>query len=342
MAESKTPDQAPMGPQDDAGATADEQRLIDFVIGRCDEPTRQAVRERIERDPGFAALHDGVRRALDILGAYAAPEPPDDLADRTLARVRAMRRTESLLDRQRQQRRTFAPLLSMRELTALAAAAVLVVGILVPSVREARRRTQRDLCAAHIGQIGTALGHYASGNDESLPAVAADAWLPGAGRRFASHSTAMFVLSRAGYAPPEVFQCPAAGGRSFNVRAGMSDFPSAQNIGYSWQHSLGEPMRRDHPDVARAADRMVVLADATPVFQAGTFRRDRVHAAASDNHDGQGQNVLFLTGPVVWVTGCRVGVDGNNIWLAEGVFEYAGSERPMSLLDTFLLPNANR
>ncbi len=319
----------------------DERLLIDFVLGRCDEFAAEDVRRRLESDSEFASLHESVGRAFVALDLCPAPNPPADLSDRVLARVASTDREESLRGVRPAGSDMLLPRFSIRELSALAAAALIVIGILLPTVRQAHRMVRRSLCANNVGMIGDALNHYAnvSGGDfPSTPAMT-EAWLCRPGREHASNSAALFLLIRGGHASPEVFQCPSAGGRTFAASADMTDFPSPKSINYSYQYSLNVPIRRDLPNLAAVSGQMAILADATPVFTGGTFSPECVKRTVSKNHPDGGQNVLYLDAHVSWTTDCRVGVGGDNIWLVEGVSEYTGKEKPASPTDTFLLPH---
>jgi len=117
---------------------------------------------------------------------------------------------------------------------------------------------------------------------------------------------------------------------------------SPASIGYSYQHSLIEPIRRNDPELAEVIDQMPSMVDATPVFPDGQFHPDRVNRRVSENHPDGGQNVLYVDGHVTWVRHCYVGVNGNNIFLAEGIYTYTGEEKPVSKIDTFVLPNLMR
>ncbi len=322
----------------------DEQVLIDYVLKRCDEPTVLAVRQRLETDAAFASLHRDIAHCFAALGCYESPEPPANLLERTMARIRASRSTETLLKVTPIARAFRAPTFSLRELAAIAAAIVVMVGILVPTLRQTDQVRKQSQCAANQGQIGTGLGHYASEHGELLPASLGhgNAWLPSGGERVASNSAGIFGLVGAGYVQPGAFQCPAVGGKSFAVAAGMTDFPSAQNNNYNYQHSLSGPLNRAAPELRDLVRQMAILSDASPVFANGTFSPERVTRQVSDSHNQTGQNVLYLDMHVDWATGARVGVNGNNIWLAEGVVNYTGTETPVSPADSFLLPNANR
>ena len=317
----------------------DDELLIDFLLGRCDEQAAEQVRSRLAEGGDFATRHDELASTFEALGRYEPPAPPENLTERTLARVSALRRSEALLAGERTRRRAVVPTFSFRELAAVAAVVILAVGVFVPSIRQARKLAQRSACAANAGQIGTAVAHYANAHSDMLPGSPANQgfWLQRPGQQLASNSAGLFLLVRSGYLTGDVFQCPAAGGKSFEFKAGMTDFPSAGAIGYSYQHSLSKPLRREA--LAQFAAKKVILADENPVFSGGVFHAERVARTASGNHGGEGQNVLRLNMQVAWTPGCRVGVDQDNIFLAQGVDKYVGNEQPASEADTFLLPS---
>jgi hypothetical protein len=242
----------------------------------------------------------------------------------------------------------------LRELAAVAAILVLMLGVFSIWQRQARREHLGGLCRSQVGQIGTGLLTYANAHDGFLPAadLAQHRWLPKPGVPAVSNSSGLFRLVIADFVSPSAFTCPALeveGGSKagFAVQPGMSDFPGAGTINYSYQHTLGG-RRLSRQVLAPVAESMAIMADSTPLFVGGQFRRDRVHAAASDNsdnHDQAGQNVLYLDMHVVWrdrpdvgVGGNNVGVGGDNIFLVKGIFDYDGDERPASDIDTFLLP----
>jgi len=339
MSDSHDADGGSPGPEATAGRVRDEQLLIDYALGRSDGAAAEDVRRRLAEDADFAALHADVANTLEALGTWPAPDPPEDLVEQTLERVGAVRRTEMLLAAQPEGAEPRPPVFSFRELVAIAAAVVLAVGILIPSLRRARQLADRGLCAANMGQIGAALQHYAGGNDDLLPATPAEAewWLPRPGKQVSSNTEGLFLLIRHGYAQPEAFQCPATGEDAFVIRPGMRDFPSRRAVNYSYQHSINARMR-----YSELHARLVILSDDNPVFAGGRFHPERVDCTVSDNHGGGGQNVLYPGGDVVWATHNRVGVDGNNIFLAEGILDYLGREKPTSPTDSFVIPNPGR
>lgn len=316
----------------------DERLLIDFVLGQSEASAAEEVRARLKEEE-FARLHKGVEATFALLNLYPPAQPPANLTERTMARVRAMRKTEALAAAPQLRVRAWTPRFSIHEMSALAAGLLLVIGIVLPSVRHAQRMATRTHCEANMAQIGTALNQYAGENDEFLPParLAANAnWLTSK----SGNSSALFQLVASAAAKTDVFQCPGTPAQGFAYQAGMLDFPHPKAISYSYQHSIGQSIRRSAPEYAQVGKSMAILSDASPVFKNGQFdptscRRN----VASANHSQCGQNVLYLDGHVDWADTCRAGVDGNNIWTAEGVANYKGNERPVDPLDSFLLPN---
>lgn len=320
----------------------DEQLLIDFLLGRCEAEQAEDVQRRLERDPELARLRDDLKASFSALSALGDLDAPEDLAERTLTRIRTERRTEALLQReQMQSRKVFWPSFSMREAGALAASVLILAAVFIPAVRTASQRSARQACLARIGEIGTAMQVYANANEGSLPI--ADArhrrWLPNGSAPAVSNSRGLFRLIDQNYATPGTFRCPAVGNDTFVAKAGMTDFPAADYIDYSYQHAVGwdSPNLAD-PELRAARENMAILADSTPIFARGTFRRDRLSAPVSDNHGRRGQNVLYMDMHGEWADTASVGVRNDNIYLAEGVYDYTGIETPRSKTDSFLLP----
>jgi prepilin-type processing-associated H-X9-DG protein len=316
----------------------DERLLIDFVLGQSEEAAAQEVEARLKEEE-FSRLHKGVEATFALLNLLPPTEPPANLTERTMARVRAMRKTEALAAAPQLRVRAWTPRFSIHEMSALAAGLMLVIGIVLPSVRHAQRMATRTHCEANMAQIGTGLNQYAAENNDFLPParLAANAnWLTSK----SGNSSALFQLVTNAAAKTDVFQCPGTPSQGFAYQAGMLDFPHPKAISYSYQHSIGKTIRRSAPEYAQAGKNMAILADATPAFRNGKFdpttcRRNVV----SSNHAQCGQNVLYLDGHVDWADTCRAGVDGNNIWIAEGIYDYKGDEKPAFPLDSFLLPN---
>ena len=318
-----------------------ELLLLDFLKGELTDIERREALDRLERDDAFRKLKDDIAHTLQAVAILPQMPPPGELVSATLGRIRQARRTEELIAREESRRRAVRPTFSLREAAVAAAAVIIMAIVFIPSMGKARQRAIAAQCASNIGEIGAAMRAYANANNDYLPAAdgASQRWLPTGRAAALSNSTVLYKLVRQGYASHIVFRCPAGGTGTFRATANMTDFPEAKFITYSYQHTLGpRPMRRSDPKLLRAAERMVILGDGTPLFAGGRFHRERLANAISDNHARSGQNVLYLDTHVSWVKHSNVGVGGNNIFLIEGVSDYQGDERPADVTDTFLLP----
>lgn len=329
-------------------AKQDEALLIDFLLGRLDAEAAEAVRQRLQSDSVFRRRRDDLGATFAALELAREPELPDlsdlskGLVDKTLARISSVQRTNALLGVQQVGgRRSFRPTFSLKEVAALAAMLLVIASVLIPSLRVARQRSQLGFCAAQLGQIGSGNQTYAINHDGYLPNSDAreTRWLRDGSQLPASNSAGLFKLLSGRYlSSPVVFQCPSVGGQSFAMRPDMNDFPLPEHVSYSYQYSLGEKgLSNLDPLLAKAASEMAVLADQTPMFADGRFLKDRARTAISDNHP-KTQNVLYLDGHVQGADNASVGVEQDNIFLVEGVYEYEGNEAPARATDTFLLP----
>ncbi len=325
----------------DENRARDEELLIDFMLGETDPPEAEAVRQRLAADPAFRKLRGDLANTVEALRLLPEAPAPDGLVDSTLDRIRRQRRTDELLAREHPSHRVLAPTFSLRELGALAAAAVVLAVVFVPAFMASRQRALQSQCAAHVGQIGYAVRAYATANEGFLPGVEGEQqrWLPGPGAPAVSNSRGLFKLVALRYASPVSFQCPAVAGGSFVVRAGMTDFPKADFVNYSYHHMIGPAkLRLNDPALEAVGEEKPILADNTPLFENGQFLRDRLDAPAGQNHAGRGQNVLHLKGNVAWREGPAVGVHQDNIFLAGNITDYTGTEQPTGPEDSFLLP----
>ena len=326
---------------------SDFSDLLAYIAGQLDASAARRVRARLAADPEFQALHDNLSPVAAALELSQPDEltltPPADLAERTLARIASVQTTNALLAQQEANRpRGFRPTFSLRELIAVAAMFLMLAGVLIPSLQRAQQKGDQSLCAAQMGQIGSALQAFAHNNDGNYPTVAASDphWLTQGDTPTASNSAALYQLLTNKYVTnPRVFQCPALGGESFALRDDLKDFPDPEHIHYSYQHAIG-PRKFNvlDPALADVAEEMAVLADQSPLFSDGAFHPERCENPTSDNHGQTGQNVLYITGNVRWTTEPHAGVGGDNIYLIANLKVYKGNEVPTSATDSFLLP----
>jgi hypothetical protein len=320
----------------------DDSILIDFLRGECSPDEAAAVKSRLLTDADFKRLHDDLQRTFRAMALCPSAEPPDDLVARTVARVRQARRMDVLVAREEVGRGVPLAVFSWRELLAVAASVMLVAALFVPAVQKVREASQQARCASNIGQIGAGLLSHANDNGGLLPRASDKPvrWLGQGDQRVVSNSEALYSLIREDRIAPAAFVCPAVGqAPALSDPRGLTDFPSAAYVTYSYQHTLGQALRRG--DLVDVADRMAILADATPIFRNGRFQPGLLQMN-SDNHGGRGQAVLYLDNHVEWKDRPTAGVQNNQIFLAEGIYQYCGEEKPVSATDTFLLPPFSR
>ncbi|NQU76033.1 MAG: hypothetical protein HQ546_06965 [Planctomycetes bacterium] len=325
----------------------DDELLIDFLTGHCLGGESRSIEQRIADDGQFARRGEKISRLLKLLDNCDAAELSEELIARTTAAVESAARTRALLEAEAAQRRPIyrSATFGLKELWVAAALLFLVAIILLPSFRHAGKLAMDQACQAQTGQIGAALTKYANDHNDILPALSAEdaAWLPDgpASVRY-SNSRNLWNLVRSQYAKVDVFQCPADGSRHTIETAKMTampDFPAREFIGYSYHNGVNSRPLRLSGTVAKVASAMAILADRTPVFAGGRFNRDQLDCANSSNHSRRGQAVLFLDMHTAWANCAKVGFDGDNIWLVQGVSNYLGTERPASETDSFLLPS---
>jgi prepilin-type processing-associated H-X9-DG protein len=79
-------------------------------------------------------------------------------------------------------------------------------------------------------------------------------------------------------------------------------------------------------------------ADPNPMFEGGAFAPSRESLPNSRVHNSKGQNTLFLDGSVRFLKSPVIGEPSDNIWQAEDVDQYTGTETPTVATDAFLIP----
>jgi len=321
----------------------DEVLIIEYRLGLCDKPTGVRVEHRLESESHFAAIDRVVLYTLGLLDRFDVPDSDVSIIDRTLQRVQLARQVESSCVDHAATISTSRRVFPVRWIIAAVILGVIglaSLGIIPPLLRYIRQISMKNRCADNVWAIGTALFHYANGNNGHLPGIAAntDTWLCLSNDGCISNSKSLYLLIKTGCASPDVFQCPAAGGESFVPAVGMTDFPLPKNINYSYQYSINCSLSREMPGVHSLANQLAILADASPLLSDGTIRCECAKNGVSPNHR-TGQNVLYLDGHVDWAIDCHAGVNGDNIWLVRGVEQYTGKEKPACITDSFLLPH---
>jgi len=225
----------------------------------------------------------------------------------------------------------------------------LLISILLPSLNRAREQANRIKCASNLRQIGQSINIYANENRGAFPrtyfnpgsaTVITDTTGYGGSEATPKEfkdalvnnvPSSLYLLLRTGDITPAVFVCPSSQGEP-GFPAGIDDvqwhmnwtniplhltysyivpFPNADARAAGWK--LNWTLNSDFP----------IAADMNPGETGGTPTDDiQVKAIASrsetltsnsNNHDGDGQNVLFADGHVDW----------------EGT-PYCGAQRPIA------------
>ena len=114
----------------------------------------------------------------------------------------------------------------------------------------------------------------------------------------------------------------------------LDNFPSQANVSYSMQNMAG-PYR----PTLKADPNMVIVGDANPLFDPDVVQ-ELLGGPINSNVHGRaaGQNVLYVTGRVVFAKESTCGVQGDDIWRAGDLTKYTGTEVPQCATDTFLVP----
>ncbi len=321
-----------------------EELLLDWHLDRLEEDDRSWIEGELHRSEELREKSDRLGKILRPLDYWTIPEAPPNLADKVLQHVEHAESgdTFSMTPACEQSGRGGLFSISLRELLAVAACLVLMMGLLFPGLSVIRSRSQRTMCASNLGSIYEGTRLYQSAFGGSLPFAGGakrTSWLPTGpkDRPYASNSRHLYLLIRLDYGlRPEQFVCPACkNGEPMTVAdpAAYDDFARAQHISYDSLNLAGEtPNLRPKPSLA-------YMSDANPLFTDGRFvGSPDPDAANSPAHNHGGQSILTLDGSVIWSTSPVYGPSRDNLWTVQGIRRYTGIETQTSEDDAFLIP----
>jgi len=286
-----------------------------------------------------------VRALGSLMDQWKAEDPPLDLKNRTLAKVRKAR--EESRRRTEPMKFSFAPG-RLTEVAAVAAIVLIAFSLAVPMLVRARDHERQVYCQSNLRQVGEAFGAYAADFGDMLPrtrTVPYDEWwrvgqTTAYGQPVKSNSANLYLLTRQGYVRTSTLACPDNSDTPRKMVAHAQDWPDAQAVSYSYQNQY-----TPRPYLVSSVGDMVVLADKNPLFRIRSgakekfeHRRDLEPTTSSRFHRSRGQNVLDATGSAGWTADAVMPRYQDNIWLASQVTEYRGNEVPASQDDTFLVP----
>ncbi len=323
------------------------EQLLDYHLGLLENDDAERIRRNIAASDQSASQSRNVAAWLELLDSYKTPPPPTRFVDQIMDRIgqaSPLRVTEaaSSLPPPSDGRFIRRPVLSLRELVALAACLTFFIGVLVPGLSRARSQQRQAMCASSLGNIGRAVGQYAANFNGMMPQTAGFVpgvnWLrsPQPQVPRVRNSRNRYLVVRLHFAKPESFICAAMGGaRPLDADRidQFEDFPSPENCSFDSQNMAGPTLP------LRLAPGMPIFADRNPLFDGSKLDAVDPDRSNSRSHDGgRGQNVLCADGRVVWTTSPMFGTHGDNIWQVEGVTEYTGTEYQRHPADAFVIP----
>jgi hypothetical protein len=239
------------------------------------------------------------------------------------------------------------------------AAAMIIVGfsLMFPSIEHSQAESRRRACTANLAGAGWGFQGWANDHDQKLPSLEETKpkgiWIrvgqPAKNGEVQSNSAQYYLLIRRGYVKPQSLVCPENEYAPRNFSPDAVDFPNPQAPSYSYQNQYSPFVVRLKPGASDA--NMAVLADRNPLFRVNEQNElafDPSVAVTSNSrlHDGKGQNVLLNNLTVKWIESPQLpkvnretGEEHvDNIWTAEGVDHYTGTESPQSPIDSHLVP----
>ncbi len=328
--------------------------LLELHLGHLSEEEQAQLLARIRDDADLARQNEAVQALFERLKLVRdEPSVPADLAERVVAHVhanadalRVVRPADSLTRTIEREQRLRLYHGSLRDILAIAAVIVLMVGLGVPSVLHVRSRNQRIGCSQNLAQLGQSMQRYAASHASNLPFAGWEPtmrWKPTAdGRATLAHNRRhMYPLLQGAFVQnPRIFICPSR----WDVPMAANDvsrhqtFPESRNVSYAYYNMAGvRPTLEDDPTLPILSDDNPLFEDGTPLIE---FRRRTSSDPTQINsgaHRAAGQNVLSLDGGVRWRVTPLVGIEQDNIWTLEGVSSYTGAEGPQSTTDAHLI-----
>ncbi len=337
--------------------------LFDYSLGLTSESEAVEAERLLAESPEAVSLYDTLRSVLSPLDALEVEPCPEELAERTVLRLRESSRAGSEPDRPDELVATgpVGPATvripfwrNWGDIAAVAAVLVLFVGIGVPTLGFARQKYWQARCQANLSGVEDGLASYVADNNGQLPQVATEDgapwWKVGyQGPENHSNTRRGWVLVRQGYVPPSQFVCPARkidGYVSFDKLKveDYSDFPDRRFIGFSIRVGCPQSSGND------MTGRKVLIADLNPISEelptdhsaeVNVRLCDKLLNANSKNHSGRGQNVLFSDGAVQFTRQRHTSDSDDDIYTLTGMSDgcaIKGYERPSCEQDAFLAP----
>jgi hypothetical protein len=335
-----------------------KQLLFDYCLRLTSEKETVEAEVLISSNDQAAEIHSKLQATLAPLESVELEPCPNDLAEHTIWRISSLgdsgqHRLEQLLVSEQTQKVTtkFAFWRNLGEMAAVAAAIILVAGVLIPTLSFARQKYQQQRCRMQLGGIFQGLSNYISDYDSQVPTVASAAgapwWKVGyQGKENHSNTRPLWLMVKLNYVKPSDFVCPGAHrGQTLKLEnwqiQKLSDFPGRDYVRYSFQ------IRCRKGEGCKLLCRKVLMADLSPLFEklpddySKSFRlslNPKLLVRNSINHRRHGQNVLFGDGRVEFLKTRHTGISKDDIFTLQDTDIYQGCEVPSRDIDFFLAP----
>lgn len=316
--------------------------LVDRELDRLDDADKAKLEDQLAKNPSTRTAADRLARTLRPLDHWTVGGVPPSFVDSVMKRVETASREKSVSAHDQRYGGNGRPFASLRELGAVAACLVLLSGLLVPTVSGLRSRSQRVWCENNLGSVYRGVSAYQEDSAGSLPFAGqpmVGAWLPVGNddRPFQSNSRHLYLLLKHGYLNNSgELICPGVPGAEPMAKdlaaVEWDDFPLPNNISYDSLNQSGE-----RPNT-RPARPIAYMGDANPIFASGQFDPSVDPSSNSLAHRKSGQNVLTLDGASTFLTSPVIDKSGDNVWLADEVRQYTGTETPTRPDDAQLVP----
>jgi len=258
------------------------------------------------------------------------------------------------------------PRFTKRDAWVVFAITLVLIPILIVVVRANGEESRRIRCADNLKQIGLAMLLYSNENRGHFPRVryelakvvtpvwgtGATSSDPFAGPEPHDVTAAMFLLLRTQDITPNRFVCPSTdaepdtfGGKTAKDRANFTDL--RKNLSYSMHNPYPDEwsVNQNNRYIGSVSVEFAIGADINPgtsgtdddvVKPNNTSSANTIKLANSNNHGGEGQNVLFGDGHVEFCKNPFVGVQGDNIFTNQLGQVVASPRRQWE--DSILLP----
>jgi hypothetical protein len=342
---------------------AQKQLLFDYSFGLTCEPEAAEAEQLLSSNQEAAQLYDLLKSVLSPLDSVDLEPCPDELAERTILRLKEQARIAGSGSRLEQllsaEQGVTVPLRvpfwrNWGEIAAMAAALVLFVSVLFPAFGLARQKHWQYHCQSQFRGIYHGLANYVTDHDGQFPMVAMAPgtpwWKVGTqGPENLSNTRRAWLLVRQIYVPLSAFVCPArqdSGGVNAETLpvAQYNDFPARSYIHFS--------VRIDGPQTSEPSlgRKKVFLADLNPLSEEfprdvstspSIELRDALLKSNSRNHQQRGQNVLLYDGSVEFTKTRHTRFSDDDIYTLQAMScgcKVNGNERPSSEDDTFVAP----